>query len=74
MDSYYTDREMKIFNKENFLNLGINSIEDFDNLFNNSNYIVSNKNELIELLRELYNVIDYNQEPSDEISPYVYEM
>ena len=74
MDSYYSDREMKIFNKENFLNLGINSIEDFDNLFNNSNYIISNKNELIELLKELYNEIDYNQEPSDEISPYVYEM
>ena len=43
MDSYYSDREMKIFNKENFLNLGINSIKDSDNLFNNSDYIVSKK-------------------------------
>ena len=75
IESYFSNRSINEFNKDMFLSLGINSVNDIQNLFNESNYLSDDNEKLIKLIRKLYLYSEYDDDnSSDEVSPYVYEM
>jgi len=75
IESYFSNRSINEFQKEMFFSLGINSVNDIQNLFNESEYLSNNNEKLIKLFKELYLDSEYDDDnSSDEVSSYVYEM
>lgn len=75
LNSYFLEKKNIRLNKEYFHTLGINNTDDIqNNLFLDSELLIEERAQLIGCLLELYNISDYKNNQSDEVSSYVYEM
>ena len=75
LNTYFSEKNNNCFDKEYFHILGINNVDDIkNNLLLDSELLIDERKKLIECLIGLYHISNYNNNQSEIVSPYVYEM